>query len=352
MLPARLKNIFRPVNYALIACLLLFAAAPGLIATAATSEPLRLAHRIKLPAEVKGRFDHFGVDLQGGRLFLAAESMHQVLVLNLQTGMLLHRITAVQIPHAIVFRQSGDRIYITDGGAGAVKIFDGKSYRLLKTIKLQVDADSVAYDHALRYLYVVNGGEDAHSSQSFISVIDMNKNTKTADIKLDSPHVEAMALDTSNSRLYVNDTAKNAVDVVERGKNTVITSWLVKLCKQNVPAAVDSANRRLFVGCRNGKISIFDTQTGREIQGLAIGKGADDLTYSPDNKRIYVSCGADDGSVYVFQQKSADQYESLGRVTTGPGARNSIYIASLHELYVSVPAHGATPAEILVYRDQ
>ncbi|HEU5411754.1 MAG TPA: hypothetical protein VFU57_12095, partial [Candidatus Acidoferrales bacterium] len=259
MLPAYLKNNFRPLKCALINCLLLFATVPSLIAAPQSAEPLRLVHRIKLPAEVKGRFDHFGVDLQGGRLFLAAESMHEVLVLNLQTGMLLHRITAVQIPHAIVFRQSGDRIYVTDGGAGAVKIFDGKSYRLLKTIKLQVDADSVAYDQTMRNLYVVNGGEDAHSPQSFISIIDMNKNARTADIKLDSPHVEAMALDTSNSRLYANDTAKNAVDVVDRGKNTVITSWLVKLCKQNVPAAVDSVDHRLFVGCRNGEISIFDT---------------------------------------------------------------------------------------------
>lgn len=354
MLLAYLQRLLRSINCVFTVFLLFFAAASSLLAAPAptTSEPLRLVHRFKLPAEVKGRFDHFGVDLQGGRLFLAAESMHEVLVLNLETGMELHRIEGVQIPHAIVFRESGDRIYVTDGGAGAVKIFDGESYRLLKTVKLQLDSDSVAYDQTMRYLYVVNGGEDAHQSQSFISVIDMNKNIKTADIKLDSPHVEAMALDTSNSRLYVNDTAKNAVVVADRGKNTVIDNWLVKLCKQNVPAAVDSTNHRLFIGCRNGEISIFDTQTGKEIQGLAIGKGADDLTYSPDNKRIYVSCGADDGSIYVFQQKSADQYELLGHVMTGPGARNSRYIASLHELYVSVPAHGDTPAEILVYRDQ
>lgn len=354
MLLAYLQRLLRSINCVFTVFLLFLAAASSLLAAPAptTSEPLRLVHRFKLPAEVKGRFDHFGVDLQGGRLFLAAESMHEVLVLNLETGMELHRIEGVQIPHAIVFRESGDRIYVTDGGAGAVKIFDGKSYRLLKTVKLQLDSDSVAYDQTMRYLYVVNGGEDAHQSQSFISVIDMNKDIKTADIKLDSPHVEAMALDTSNSRLYVNDTAKNAVVVADRGKNTVIDNWLVKLCKQNVPAAVDSTNHRLFVGCRNGEISIFDTQTGKEIQGLAIGKGADDLTYSPDNKRIYVSCGADDGSIYVFQQKSADQYELLGHVMTGPGARNSRYIANLHELYVSVPAHGDTPAEILVYRDQ
>src|SRR5215472_13410587 len=124
VLPVYLKNLFRPISCTFIAFFLYFNAAPSLFAAPAASEPLRLVHRFKLPAGVKGRFDHFGVDLQGGRLFLAAESMHEVLVLNLQTGTVLHRIEGVQIPHAIVFRESGDRIYVTDGGAGAVKIFD------------------------------------------------------------------------------------------------------------------------------------------------------------------------------------------------------------------------------------
>ncbi len=242
MLPRYLKNISRIIICALTACFLFFAAAPRLIAAAQSSEPLQLVHRIKLPPEVKGRFDHFGVDLQGGRLFLAAESMHQVLVLNLATGMLLHRITAVEIPHAIVYRESGNRIYVTDGGAGAVKIFDGKDYKLLKTIKLQLDSDSVGYDRSMRFLYVVNGGKDAHQPQSFVSVINMNNNNKLADIKIDSPHVEGMAVDAVNAHLYVNDTGKNAVDVVNRGKYAVVAHWLIKLCQQNVPAAVDSVH--------------------------------------------------------------------------------------------------------------
>lgn len=326
--------------------------APNLRAAPKQSAPLQLVHRFKLPADITGRFDHFGVDPQGNRLFLAAESMHQVLVFNLRTGAIIHRITGIKIPHAIVFRQRGGLIYVTDGGAGELKIFDGKTYKLIESIKLELDADSVAYDGAMRYLYIVNGGEDAHQPQSLVTVIDMNKNVKIADIKIDSPHVEAMALDNSSAQLYVNNTGKNSVDIVARGKNTVIGTWPVTLCKQNVPAMLDPAHDRLFIGCRSGEISVFDTQTGKEIHGLPIDKGIDDLTFSPENKRIYASCGAGDGSVYVYEQKSADQYEPLGEVATGPGARNSRYIASLHELYVSVPARQGESAEILVYRDR
>lgn len=324
---------------------------PVEVAATKPPAPLKLAQRLKLPADVTGRFDHFGVDLQGNRLFLAAESIHEVLVLNLKTGALIHTIRGIEIPHAIAYRQTGNMIYVTDGGAGDLKIFEGKTYKLIKSIKLQVDADSMAYDQTMRYLYIVNGGEDAHQAESLVSVIDTNTNMKVGEVTISSPHVEAMAVDTASSRLYVNNTGKNQVDVIDREKYRFVTSWPVTLCKQNVPAAMDEVNQILFIGCRSGEISLFNVKTGKEIQGLPIAKGIDDLTFDPEGKRLYASCGAGEGSVYVFQQKSGDNYESLGEVPSGPGARNSRYIASLHQLYVSVPAHQGIPAEILVFRD-
>lgn len=345
-----LKNLLKRSAFSIAAAsLLLFL--PNAFAAPRLPAPLILIHRFKLPSYVNGRFDHFGIDLAGNRLFLAAESMHEVLVMNLRTGTVTHRMSDINIPHAIVYRETGNRIYVTDGGAGALKAFDGKTYRLIKVIKLQLDADSVSYDQTMRYLYIVNGGEDAHQPTSLVSVIDTNTDMKVGEVSIDSPHVEAMTVDTTSSRLYVNNTGKNQVDVIDREKYRFVTSWPVTLCTQNVPAALDEANNRLFIGCRSGEISIFDTQTGKEIQGLRIGKGVDDLTFDPKNKRIYASCGTD-GQVYVFQQKSADNYEALGSVASGPGARNSRYIASLHELYVSVPAHQGAPAEVLVYRDR
>jgi DNA-binding beta-propeller fold protein YncE len=266
-----LKNAFKLLVPAVAAAIFL-PFVPNAIAAPKPPAPLRLVQRFKLPADVTGRFDHFGVDLQGDRLFLAAESIHQVLVLNLKTGTIIHGIRDVEIPHAIAFRQDGNIIYVTDGGAGALKIFDGKNYRLIKSIKLQVDADSLAYDQTMRYLYIVNGGEDAHQANSLVSVIDTNNNIKVGEVAIDSPHVEAMAVDTASSRLYVNNTGKNRVDVIDREKYRFVTGWPVTLCKQNVPAAIDEADNRLFIGCRNGEISVFDTQTGKEIQGLPIGK--------------------------------------------------------------------------------
>ena len=73
----------------------------ALAGMASAAEPLKLVAKYKMPADVKGRFDHLGVDLRGNRLFLAAESAHEVLVFNLRTGQFLRAITGIGIPHAI-----------------------------------------------------------------------------------------------------------------------------------------------------------------------------------------------------------------------------------------------------------
>ncbi len=137
--------------------------------------------------------------------------------------------------------------------------------------------------------------------------------------------------------------------MINRDKYAFMTSWPITLCKQNVPLAIDQANHRLFAACRSGKIAVVDTATGKELQGLAIGTGADDLVFDPQSKFLFVSCGGD-GAVYIYRQKAADKYESLGHVASGPGARNSRYVPELHQYYVAVPARGTAPAEVLIYQ--
>src|SRR5260370_18053457 len=91
---------------------------------------------------------------------------------------------------------------------------------------------------------------------------------KMADIKVDGDTLEAMALETSSPKIYVNNKAKNQVDVIDRDKHEVIASWPVTKCKTNVAIGMDETNHRLFVACRSGQISVVDTQTGKEVMTL------------------------------------------------------------------------------------
>jgi DNA-binding beta-propeller fold protein YncE len=322
----------------------------GLMAAAQLALPLKLVVRYSLPTSAKGRFDHLGVDIHGNRLFVVAEEGHQVLVVDLGTGKFIR---AIQIdhPHAVLYREDLNRIYITDEGKGALNIYDGKSYELLKAVPLKVDADSIGYDPATHYLYIDNGGDNAHETFTMLSVVDTTSGRKLADIKIDGDTLEAMALEKSGDRLYLNNPAKNVVEVIDRKTNTLVTSWPVKLSKDNSTMALDEAAHRLFVGCRTGQIVVFDTESGKELQALRIGKGVDDLMFDPANKRIYATSGGA-GAVDVYKENDADHYQSLGQIPSGPGGKTGILVSPLKRLFVPVPPRGTTAAEVYVYEVQ
>jgi DNA-binding beta-propeller fold protein YncE len=314
--------------------------------------PLKLVQKYTIPADVKGHFDHLAIDLQGKRLFLTPESFNAVLVFNVASGKLIHTIGGISVPHAILYRSDNQRLYVTYGGGGAaggVKSFDGRSYKLLKDVKLLPDTDPMAYDPETKDMYVNNGGGDAHQIWSMTSVVDTNSMEKLKDIKVPGEMLEAIALESAGPKLYLNNRAKNQVDVIDRKSGKILASWPVTMGKENVPLALDEANHRLFVACRSGNIVVFDTETGEELQALTIAKDVDDLVFDPESKRLYAPCGEGSGEVDVFQEKDRNHYQQLGQVPSGPGGKTALLVPLLKKYFVSVPAHEANPAQVYVY---
>ena len=318
----------------------------GVAARSQDSAPLKLAQTFKLLPDIKGNFDHFAIDTKNNRLFATPEGYKAVLVLDLKSGKLIHTIRGIEKPHAILYREDLNHLYVTDGEAGELKIFESTSYALLSTVKLLLDTDSIGYDPATKFLYIDNGGGDVHETYSMISVVDTTAGKKVADIKVDGDTLEAMALEKSSPKMYVNNKAKNQVEVIDRNKREIVASWPVTKSKTNVAMALDEANHRLFIACRGGDIVVFDTTSGKELTALPITKGVDDLVYDADSRRLYASA---DGNADVYEQSDPDHYKLLGKVPTGPMGRTALLVPALKRYFVAVPQHGAENAEILAF---
>src|SRR6266853_6657860 len=266
--PTNIQGEKMKKRYSMLAA---FLALFAVLAKSQDAPPLKLAQTLTLPADIKkGNFDHFGVDLKGDRLFATPEGYQAVLVFELKSGKPIHTVTGIGKPHAVLCREDLNRIYVTDGDAGDLKIFDGTTYKQVSSVKLLEDADSIGYDPATKYLYVDNGGGDVHQTYSMLTVIDTTAGKKLADLKIDGETLEAMALEKSTPKMYVNNRARNQVSVVDRDKRELVASWPVTLCKNNVAMALDEANHRLFVACRTSQIAVLDTQTGKEITSFPI----------------------------------------------------------------------------------
>jgi len=313
-------------------------------AKAQQSDPLRVVRTMELPGAVKGSLGHLAADPATHRLFVTAEDEQAILVVDLSSGTVTHQITGVAKPRAVLYRADQNRIYVTDGADGTVRIFDGTTYQALNTVSLAKDAGSIGYDASRQLLYVVNDSQAAGNKFSQLSIVDSASASKIADITIDGDTLEEMALDVFRPRMYVNNAARNRIDVIDRWKAEVVASWPVALCKDNVAVALDEQRQRLFVGCRSGKISIFDSNTGKELQALTTPNGTQGLAYDPDAKRLYAG---GDGAVSVYEQTDADHYKLMGNTQTGAGARAAVLVPALNRYFVAVPRGNSKSAAIL-----
>ena len=313
--------------------------------------PLKLVETIPLPGLKDGDFDHFAPDVDGHRLFLTAEENGKVQVLDTNTNKLIHTIEDLKAPHAILYRRDLKKLFIVDGDASAVKVYDSDSYQMTGEIKVAIDADSIAYDSVTNYMYVVTGGREAHTPYSLISVIDTNNSKKLRDIKINSNHVEAIVLEKSGPRMFCNITGQNAVGVLDRSKSTLTATWpLPAGDKQNVAMSLDEANHRLFTVTRTpGKLIVLDSDSGKLIASLPAVRLVDDMSYDAQHKRIYL---AGDQSLDVFEQRDPDHYALLARIPGSFRAKTGILVPELNRYYLAVPHHENKDAEVRVYEIQ
>ena len=322
---------------------------------AQTSAPMTLIQTMEMPDVPTWPFtDHLAVDLKGHRLFVTPQGHKSVQVFDLKTGEFLHEIVGMGVPHAVFYRADLDRIYVTDSDPGVVRIYDGHDYHPLQTVKLLLDADNMGYDPATKYIYVTNGGQNAHLDYSLLSIVDTTNGEHLGDIKISSGLLEHMEIETSSPRIYICMTAENKVGVLDRQKRTVLETWQVTKGKAISASALDENHHRLFVGSRDtdmsGTVVVFDTQTGKEIEALPIGGLIDDMTFDPRNGRLYASCGT--AYTYVYQQRDPNHYDLLGKVETAVMGKTSLLVPELNRFFVSVPHIGSMHAKILVFQLQ
>src|ERR1700758_1738851 len=119
---------------------------------AQSTEPLKLEKRIDLP-DVQGRIDHMSLDVKGQRLFVSALGNNTVEVIDIKAGKRVKTISGVAEPQATLYVPGNDRVYVSSGQDGSVRIFDGTSYALLKTNAYGEDADNLRYDGSSGTVY-------------------------------------------------------------------------------------------------------------------------------------------------------------------------------------------------------
>jgi DNA-binding beta-propeller fold protein YncE len=322
-------------------------AAPRAVAADA---PLILKRCIVIPHVPVGPYsDHMGLDLTRKRFFATPQAAKAVAIIDLQDGHVLKMIGGFGNPHSIFYNSNLNRLFVTDGSSGDVKVFSGEDYSLIRTIPLEPGADGMVYDPRSLLLYVNNGGEEAGMRQSVISAVDVARMRKVADIPIAAPDLEAAVVDSGKQLLYVNLVDEHAVAVVDLRKRRPIATWKLP-AGRNLAIALDIPHARLYVASRespmHGSLFVVNSIDGHLIATLPIGGYPDGIFIDHRRQRIYVSTGV--GHVETYTIGPGDVYHREPRVDTAIMAKTSLYSPALDRLFVSVP-HLTTDAQVMIF---
>jgi DNA-binding beta-propeller fold protein YncE len=312
------------------------------------SQPLSLEAHIPLP-NVKGRIDHFSVDVKGQRLFVAAVENHSLEVLDLKTRQVVHTITDLAEPQGVYYDDSTNHLFVACGLDGATKIFDATTFQTIATVRFPDDADNIRYDPRSKGVIVgYAGGKQLRKREEGtggLGFIDENGN-KIGDIVIDA-HPESFQLEKDGSRIFVNVPDKKEIEVIDEIKRSVLARWPVSE-EDNFPMGLDESNHRLFVGVwKPAQLLVFDTETGKQVATGGIAGKTDDLFFDPASRRVYVLTSK--GFLEVFEQKDADHYNRIASYPTPLGSQTGLFVVEWGKLFVAVPAQGGQNAEIRVY---
>ena len=301
---------------------------------------LSLEQTILLP-QITGGTNHLAADARRQRFYVTAPGEKKVVVVDLKAGKVLQTLTDVPAS-AACFTPDLDQLCLS--GAGGVTFFDGESFAAIGRVELNSAVDELQYNQKEKRLYA--GLMDA--AKPGIAVIDASTRRLVAAIKLPAKP-QGFTVEQAGARIYANTPGAMQVTVLDRQKRSVEAQWKLAEAQANYPIALDEANHRLFVGCRRpARLLVLDAVTGMGVASIETGGDADDMSFDPADKCIYLACGT--GVITCVRQMDADHYQKLADTPTVAGARNSLFVPELKRFYVAVPRQGDTSAELRAYR--
>lgn len=310
--------------------------------TARDIPPLQLEEQIPVPG-VAGRLDHFTVDAKRRRLFVSALGNNTVEVIDVFAGRVIHSIKGLAEPQGPLYVPGIDKLYVASAEDGKVRVYDGATYTLRKTIDFGNDPDNMRYDEASKTVFVGFGQDDGG-----IAMIDPQTDERIGNVYKTGGHPESFQVEASGGHIFANvPDAGSVVKSFDR-KTGAVTNWPLKSLHANYAMALNEGDHRLFTITRKTPmLVVLDTQTGTEVVRLRAAGECDDVYFDAVRKRIYVIGG--EGMISVFQQNDPDHYELVANVPSSIGIRTGYFFTRRDRLYVGVPAKGSEPAQIWTY---
>ncbi len=269
----------------------------------------RLANKYTLGGDAG--WDYIAFDVDTRRVFVT--HYMKIEVLDGDSGKSVGQITGTPGVHGIALVQSIGKSFTSNG-----------------------KADSVS-DPGTDRVFVSNG------ESGDLTIIDPMAGKAVGTVPLGGAP-EYSAADGKGT-LWVNLEDKNAFVTVDVKGRKVTKTTPIAGCEEPASMALDSSNRRLFIGCKNRVLAVVNPDTEKVVASLPIGEHVDATIFDPANGLIFASTG--DGVLTIVHQDSPDAYTIVDNVKTMRGAKTLALDPKTGKLFTAtvenVPLNATAP---------
>jgi len=256
-------------------------------------------------------------------------------VVDADTGKVIGTIPDTPGVHGVAIAAAFKHGFTSNGRENKVSMFDPTTLQLIKKIDVGKGPDGIYYDERTKRVFTNNHG--THD----ISAIDAATGDVVGTVKVEGDGEQAVI--GADGLIYVNSEEAGEVVVFDPKSLEVKKRFPIGVAKVPTGLAYDAKTKRLFIGCRNEpKMVVMDAETGKVINNFPIGAGVDYAAFDPSTRLIFFSCG--DGTLSIFHEKSAGEYEDAGAVKTQRSAKTMAFDPKTKKIFLPAAEYTETPA--------
>lgn len=271
-----------------------------------------------IPVGGEGRWDY--VIASDDRLFVPRTT--HTMVLSTKTGKILADIPNTAGVHGVALVPSLHRAYTSNSQDGTCTVIDTKTLKVMKNVPSVFGADCIIYDSFSRKVLTFSGKMQC--------MVAMDPETYQCEAPIVVGGKAEYAASDGAGHVWVNLEDKAEVIKIDMRRKAVENRYSVTGGKEPTGLSFDARNHRLFIGCNNGKLMVMNSDNGKIVAEMPVGKNVDATVF--DGGNVMASCG--EGKLFVYHQETPDTYIPAQTLTTEPGARTMCVDAKDHKVYL------------------
>jgi DNA-binding beta-propeller fold protein YncE len=255
-----------------------------------------------------GGWDYLRVDAAHNRVLIPRGS--SVTAIDLATKVSTPGLTPGGRQHVALPVNDSREMLVTNGADNTAIFADAKTGAVIAAVPTAKGPDDAIIDPKSGLALVMGHGGGA------VTLIDPKTHKVVGTVEIGGALEEAVA--DGSGRAFVNIEDKNEIAVIDIAAQKVTAHWPLAGCDGPTGLTYDPQDKLLIAAC-NGATALISPTSGKVLQTLPTGKGADGVVYDARRHVAFVPAGRDGTmSVIAFAKGQGRIAET---VTTQVGAR-------------------------------